>query len=296
MTGHRFFVVLNPAAGRGAAARVGDAIRAAVERAGGEARVALTTGRGHAAALAEDAARRGWPVVVAVGGDGTVHECANGVLNSGTSAALGVIPAGNGNDFALIAGIPSGVEGALGHLLASRPRAVDAGRVAGRWFVNGVGVGLDARVAIEANRSRRLRGIAMYLWALGRTLRSYRPPRMTLEVDGVAWDERRMTLVTVGNGARHGGGFWICPDARIDDGLLDLCACDALDTLGILRTLPLTLRGRHTNESCVRMTPARRVLITSPDPLPVHADGEIVAEAAHEVEIEICAGRLMLNG
>ena len=159
MTSPRFFVVLNPAAGRGAAARAEGAIRAAVARAGGEVRVALTTRRGHAAELAEEAARGGWPVVVAVGGDGTVHECANGVLDSGTSAALGVLPAGNGNDFALIAGIPSGLDAALGHLLASRPRAVDTGRVAGRWFVNGVGVGLDARVAIEANRSRRLRGV-----------------------------------------------------------------------------------------------------------------------------------------
>ena len=105
-----------------------------------------------------------------------------------------------------------------------------------------------------------------------------------------------MTLLTVGNGARHGGGFWICPDARIDDGVLDMCACDALGTAGILRTLPLTLKGRHTGESCVRMRSARRIVITSPDPLPIHADGEIVAEDAHEVEIEVCPGRLMLLG
>jgi YegS/Rv2252/BmrU family lipid kinase len=291
MTDRRLFVVLNPAAGKGAARRAEAPLRAAL--AGTEHRVVHSRARGHAAELAEEAARGGWTAVVAVGGDGTVHECANGVLRAGAGTALGVVPVGNGNDFALLAEIPRG-PASFARLLAAAPRTVDAGRVAGRWFTNGVGVGLDARVAIEADRTRRLRGIAMYLWALGRTLRTFRPPHMRIEVDGELWADRPMTLATIGNGARHGGGFWICPGARIDDGVLDVCACDALGTLRILRTLPLTLRGGHTGESCVRMGTARRVRITSPDPLPVHADGEIVAEAAHEVEVQIVPGALRI--
>jgi YegS/Rv2252/BmrU family lipid kinase len=206
------------------------------------------------------------------------------------------VPAGSGNDFAHLAGIPPRPGHAIRRLLDAVPRAVDVGRVGERWFTNGVGVGLDASVAVEANRSRRLRGIGIYLWALARTLRSFRPPTMRIEVDGELWMERPMTLVTVGNGARHGGGFWICPDARIDDGVLDVCTCDALGTLGILRTLPLTLRGTHVGRSCVTMRRARAVRITSPDPLPVHADGEIIAEDAHDLHIEIHPGRLRLLG
>jgi diacylglycerol kinase family enzyme len=132
----------------------------------------------------------------------------------------------------------------------------------------------------------------MYLHALSKVLRVYTPPRMRVEIDGEAAGDGPMTLVTVGNGGRHGGGFWICPDARIDDGVLDVCMCDGLGTLGILRFLPQVLRGTHTGASCVRMRQARSVRVTSPDPLPVHADGEIIAEDAREVSIEIHPGRL----
>ncbi|MFL5539961.1 MAG: diacylglycerol/lipid kinase family protein, partial [Longimicrobiaceae bacterium] len=175
-------------------------------------------------------------------------------------------------------------------------RRVDAGRVGDRWFTNGVGVGLYARVAIEANRNRRLRGIGIYLWALARVLRRFRPPVLRVEIDGGEVMERPMTLAMVGNGGRHGGGFWICPAAKLDDGLLDLCACDELGKLRILRFLPKVLRGTHVGESCVHMRTARRVRITSDTPLPVHADGEILSEAARELEIEIAPGRLRLLG
>jgi YegS/Rv2252/BmrU family lipid kinase len=201
---------------------------------------------------------------------------------------------GSGNDFARLAGVPTDPVQALRRIVAGAWRQVDVGSVNGRWFSNGVGIGLDARVAIEVDRRRRFRGLAMYLHALSNVLRVYSPPRMRVEIDGQAAGDGPMTLVTIGNGGRHGGGFWICPDARIDDGVLDVCMCDGLGTLGILRFLPRVLRGTHTGASCVRMRQARRVRVTSPDPLPVHADGEIVAEDAREVNVEIHPGRLML--
>lgn len=289
----RFYVVLNPTAGRGAAARVRAVL--AREMAGAEHVVAETSARGEAAELAEAAARGGWPAVVAVGGDGTVHEVVNGLMRAagdGDPAALGILPVGSGNDFARLAGVSADPVQALRGIVAGVWRQVDVGSVNGRWFSNGVGIGLDARVAIEVDRRRRFRGLAMYLHALSNVLRVYSPPRMRVEIDGQAAGDGPMTLVTVGNGGRHGGGFWICPDARIDDGVLDVCMCDGLGTLGILRFLPQVLRGTHTGASCVRMRQAHRVRVTSPDPLPVHADGEIVAEDAHEVSIEIHPGRL----
>ncbi|HEU4880590.1 MAG TPA: diacylglycerol kinase family protein [Longimicrobium sp.] len=291
----RFYVILNPTAGRGAAARVRAVVEHEMAQAGAEFTIAETARRGHAAELAEAAARDGWPAVVAVGGDGTVHEVVNGIMRAadgGPSVPLGIVGVGSGNDFAMLARVPGNAAWAVRRMTEAEPRAVDVGRVGDRWFSNGVGIGLDARVAIEVDRRRRFRGLAMYLHALFGVLRAFRPPHMTVDLDGQRVAEGPMTLVTIGNGGRHGGGFWICPDAKLDDGLLDVCTCDGLGTLGILSFLPRVMWGAHTGASCVHMHHARRVRVTSPDPLPVHADGEIIADDAREVEIEIHPGRL----
>lgn len=300
MTPDRFYVILNPTAGRGAAARAWPAVRAALESGGARVERAETRDHGHAVELAEAAARAGWPVVVAMGGDGTVHEVANGLMRASgggeSVAAMGIVAVGSGNDFALLAKVPRDPAQAARRIAAGEARRVDVGRVGDRWFTNGVGAGLDARVAVEANRNRRFKGMAIYLWALAKVLRSFRPPVVRVEIDGSEVMERPMTLVSVGNGGRHGGGFWFCPTAKIDDGMLDVCVCDGLSTPRILHVLPKVIRGAHVGESCVHMRTARRVRITSDTPLPVHADGEILAEGARELEIEIAAGRLRLLG
>lgn len=295
----RFFVVLNPTAGRGAAARAERAIRAGMEGAGAGCEIARTRGPGHAVGLAREAAAGGWTAVVAAGGDGTVHEVANGLLRAageGPTVPMGIVPVGSGNDFAKLVGAPTTPEAAVRHLLAARPRRVDVGRVGDRFFTNGVGIGLDARVGIEAGKVRWARGLAIYLVALARVLRAFRPPRMRVTLNGREVADRPLTLVTVANGGCHGGGFWICPAARIDDGELDVCVADALTTAGVLGFLPRVMRGTHVGRPGVHMHRARTLRVTSPDPLPVHADGEIVAEAAHELEIEILPGRLTVLG
>jgi diacylglycerol kinase (ATP) len=297
----RFYTIVNPTAGRGAARRAAGIVRSVLTDAGAQVEVVETARRGHATELAEAAVRAGWPAVVAVGGDGTVHEVANGLMRASdgraeSAAALGVVAVGSGNDFALLAGLSRDPAEAARRLLSRPERRVDVGRAGERWFTNGIGVGLDARVAVEANRNRRLRGIGIYLWALARVLRSFRPPVIRVETSDGEVMERPLTLVTVGNGGRHGGGFWICPDAVIDDGLLDVCVCDGLGKLQILRFLPKTIRGTHVGASCVHMRRVTGVRITSDTPLPVHADGEILSEDARELEIEIAPGRLRLLG
>ena len=205
----RFYVILNPTAGRGAAARVRGVIEREMAQAGAAFTIAETARRGHAAELAEAAAREGWPAVVAVGGDGTVHEVVNGLMraaNGGPSVPLGIVGVGSGNDFARLAGVPTDAAWAVRRLTEAEPRPVDVGRVGDEWFSNGVGIGLDARVAIEVDRRRRFRGLAMYLHALAGVLRAFRPPRMTVELDGVRVAEGPMTLVTIGNVAE---GTWL---------------------------------------------------------------------------------------
>jgi YegS/Rv2252/BmrU family lipid kinase len=295
----RYLVILNPAAGRGAAARAGRAIRAAMDAAGAQYDVVETEAPGHAVELARRAADGGWTAVVAAGGDGTVHEVANGLLREagdGATLPLGIVPVGSGNDFAKLVGAPTDAAAATRRLLAAAPRRVDAGRVGDRFFTNGVGIGLDARVGIEAAKVRRLRGLAIYLWALARVLPGFRPPRIRVELDGAVVADGPMTLVTAANGGCHGGGFWICPGARIDDGVLDVAVAEGMGIAGILDLLPRVMRGTHVGRPGVHMLRGRRLRVTSPDPLPVHADGEILAEAAHELEVEILPGRLTVLG
>ncbi len=293
----RFYVILNPTAGGGAAARAWPKVQGALEAAGATYELAQTERRWHAAELAEAAARGGWPAVLAMGGDGTINEVVNGLMRAadgGASVPLGIVPVGSGNDFAKLAGEPADAVAAVRRALAAEPRAVDVGPVGERWFANGVGVGLDARVAIEVGRSRRSKGMALYLWALAKVLRGFRPPRMRVALDGAEWADRPFTLVTVGNGGCHGGGFWICPDACIDDGALDVCAADGMGLPRILDLLPRVMRGTHTRVRGVHLHRARSVRIESADPLPVHADGEIIAEAAHLLDIRIHPGRLLV--
>lgn len=291
-----YFIIHNPTARRGGAAGALRKMEPVLRRAGVRFEAAATEAPGHAEALAERAARDGWDAVVAVGGDGTVQQVASGLMKAADGQAtipLGIVGVGTGNDFIKLLGIPQrNVPAATRHLLGASPRSVDIGRVGGRYFTNGVGIGFDAQVAIQASRIRYLRGMPLYGWALLEVLRSLHTAPIRLSLDGEVVADRPLTLVTIGNGACHGGGFWICPDARPDDGLLDVCIAEALSVPRLLRVLPHVMRGTHTRLPEVEIRRARRVRVTSPAPLPMHADGEIFGEAVHDVEIEILPGRL----
>jgi diacylglycerol kinase (ATP) len=296
MASRSFFVIHNPTARRGAAAGVLRRITPVLRDAGIRFEVAATEAPRHAEELAENAARGGWDAVVAVGGDGTVQQAAAGLMNAANGAPtipLGIVGVGTGNDFIKLLGLPlQKPEAATRRLLAGAPRAVDIGRAGGRYFTNGVGIGFDAQVAIEASKVRRLRGMPLYGWALLKVLRSLQSTPIRLMLDGEVVADRPLTLVTIGNGGCHGGGFWICPDARPDDGLFDVCIAEALSVPRLLHLIPHVMRGTHTRLPEVEIRRARRVRVSSPVPLPMHADGEIFGEAIHDVEIEILPGRL----
>lgn len=301
-----YFVVLNPASDRGRAARLGPVVERAFRAEGARAHVARTEGPRHAVELAERAAVEGWPAVVAVGGDGIVHEVANGLMRAaGTEPTipLGVVGAGSGNDFVKMIGLNRcSPELAARRIVAASPREVDIGEVA-RWvtdsgppapwyFTNGVGLGFDAQVAVQASRIRHLRGMAIYVVAVMRVLHNLGAPRMRVMVDGAEVADRRLVLTTVANGGCHGGSFWLCPTARVDDGLFDVLVGDARSVWGVLKLIPRVMRGRHLTQRGVALHQGSRVVITSEDPLPIHADGEIIGEGVREIELRMLPGRL----
>ncbi len=317
-----YTIILNPTAGHGAAGRRRKRLEAALVEADASFRLLVTEGPGHAAALAREAATPG-EALVAVGGDGTVQEVARGLLESGQAVHLGVLPAGTGNDFVKMLGMPRWPRAAVTALLHAVPQPVDYGVV--RWwdeaqrrgagsgeldasstdnrqpatgnrhvFVNAVGAGFDAQVAAAAGRFKRLPGLTGYLVAVFDTLRRWEAPRTRVHLDGqeAAFYDGALLLVTAANGVSSGGGFYLTPEASVTDGLLDVCLVEHATTGRILQIIPFALRGRHIGAPEVHMSRTKRVKITSDAPVFVHADGEILTKQAEVVDIEVVRGGL----
>jgi YegS/Rv2252/BmrU family lipid kinase len=289
-------LIVNPIAGRGYASRAERDICKILKGFGVPFDVVRTRGPNEAVTLAEQASLEYCHPVVAVGGDGTVHEVLNGLVrahdNGGPVGTLGVIPTGSGNDFEYMLNVPDGLEGACRKLAEGKTRLIDVGRINDRYFANGVGIGFDATVNIVSRRHRRLRGLMLYLVsALEALYIHYRAPTVTINYDGTEITGK-ILMVSVANGRRIGGGFMIAPTAEIDDGLLDLCVAREVSRPQILTLIPHVIRGTHVDKPPVTMLQARKIVVTSDDDLPSHVDGEIFTTDAHRLEMEILPRRL----
>ncbi len=278
----RYRVIVNPTAGRGNGARLLPRLPALLQ--GLCYDLVKTEAPRHATILAASAAEEGYDGVVAVGGDGTIFEVINGL--AGRDTALAVLPIGSGNDFIKPLGIPADLAAAVECLRRGRVRRIDLGRAGLTYFGNMLGIGFDARVAVETYRLPQLHGFALYLAALWRTVWRYRSPYLRLECDGQAL-EGRFLLVAVGNGRCQGANFWLTPEAEMDDGYLDLCLISDMPLPLFFYHLPKVFRGKHTRLREVKMLRARHIRVRSAEPVAVHADGEILAESATELEVEI---------
>jgi YegS/Rv2252/BmrU family lipid kinase len=239
----------------------------------GGATVAVTEGPGHARDLARSAALRGVEVVVAVGGDGTMNEVAQGLL--GAPAALALVPCGSGNGLALHLRVPRSLAGAL--RLAADPEAavreIDSGEVAGLPFFNAMGIGLDAEISRRFNGLVR-RGLPAYVRAGWGAWRERRPVQCVLEV-GAERHALSALLISVLNSDQYGNNARIAPGAEVDDGALDLVAVTAPGLLGLVRLLPRLFLGSLPSAPGVLRRAGRRFVLARPAPGPLHTDGEV---------------------
>lgn len=285
-------VILNPAAGRGRAARSWPAVRDRLKHAGVEFEEASTSRSGEGISIAEQAAGN-FRGVAAAGGDGTVHEVVNGLMRAGGNAAFGVIPLGSGDDFAKLLSPREPVE----RLRLQQPRRFDVGCIASgpqtRYFANGMDIGFGAHGARNvASVPGFLTGLGAYLGALALTMVRYPLLRVSLQLDEAPTFELSTAMTAVMNGSTFGGSFRVCPDARPDDGLLDVLLVEAVGRLEILQLVPKIMRGTHAGDRRLRLTRARRIVIESAEPLLVEADGEIAFTGARRLEIGILPGAL----
>jgi len=272
----RALLVHNPTAGGGRAAGLLPAVTELLRSGGVEVDRHATRSLEDARQAAREAAGT-VEVVIAVGGDGTVGACAGGLADAGPDAraALGVIPAGGGNDAARSLGLPFDDPLAAAALLPRlRRRPTDLARVGERSYLIVAGAGFDSEVNRVANqRLSWAPGRARYVGALLVELVVGRPAGFRLTLDGEV-HELRAWFVTVANCQSYGGGMRIAPDARLDDGLLDVVVVGDIGKPAFLATFPKVFSGRHLEHPAVAVHHARRVELDGDRPLAVYADGE----------------------
>jgi diacylglycerol kinase (ATP) len=254
----------------------------------------FTTAPKHAAEIAVRSCRD-FDAIVAIGGDGTVHEIAGAILDCKTP--LGIIPAGSGNDLIKSLGIPNDVRLAVDILAAGRTRVIDAGTINGLCFVNVVGIGFDAAVNHNSHGLRwPASGPLRYVLALITTLGTYHALPLAVTIDG-SRTTQDLFLLTIGNGTTCGGGFRLTPHAKLDDGLLDVTFVKPISVPRLLWHMPKVFQG--TLDRVVRyasMQQVRRLRVESSLPVPVHVDGEIYRGDTSRLDIEIIPNALTLIG
>lgn len=272
-------LIVNPAAGGGRAAAALPDVLAALKGHGVEYQVTFTESLEHARTLATEAAAAG-AIAVAFGGDGTVNAVA-GALRDGIGV-LGVLPGGNGNDFARAIGLPIDPVAACAALTAGEERALDLALADRRTFVGNASCGLDSEANRIANAATVIRGSALYTYAALRALASWRPATFTVELDGRS---ERLTgyTVAVANSGTYGRGMELAPDALLDDGMLDVVMIGEMSKLRLLRALPKVFNGGHVDVPGVRIERACTVRVAADRPMSVYADGDPIATLPIEI-------------
>jgi len=306
-------VIYNPIAGRGRVKKHWPMVQQALINAGVEFDVAATSAPLDALNVAEKAATK-YSTVVAVGGDGTVHEVVNGLLRAsseGETIALGIVPLGNGDDFAKMIPPQTTIGGkvfdwhvAIEKINKGQTKLFDVARMSGdqsrsdqdnqpQYFMNGMDIGFGAQTALNFTKIPSfLTGMTAYLAAIMKTLIDYRIPKIRIQIDDQEAFEQSTTMTAITNGRCFGSGFWVCPEAQVDDGLLDVMVTQSVGRLKILHLIPKIMKGTHVNEPILKNYKARRVDIKSQRPFVVEADGEIPYPQTRTLEVQILDKRL----
>jgi YegS/Rv2252/BmrU family lipid kinase len=278
----RFAVFVNPAAAGGRALKALPEARAELDRLGVEYRVLDTRSLNHAREEAGLAAKSG-ETVMALGGDGLVGCLAGALRHSGS--ALAIVPGGRGNDFARVLGIPREPAAAARLALEGPERLVDVAEADGRPFVGIASAGFDSDANRIANEARLVRGNLVYLYAALRALAGWRHATFEVVVDG---EHHTVTgwSVAVANNKAYGGGMFLVPHARLDDGRLDVMLCSATGKLRFLADIPKVFRGAHATSPAVSYVSGERIEVSADRPFVMYADGDPIGELPVSLRVD----------
>ncbi len=298
-------IILNPVAGKGKAGERLPDIQSLMAAAGLSFDLRTTERVGHATELAEAAATLGYGIVVAAGGDGTVNEVVNGLMRAKTAGkpvpTLATFSVGRGNDFAYGADLPGTLEACIDVLRKGEKRAMDVGFVKGgdfpdgKYFANGMGVGFDTIVGLEAAKLKHVHGFMAYVIGALRTFIIFpTAPQVRLAYDGAVL-EQKSTQVSIMNGKRMGGTFFMAPDAENHDGRFDLCVAESLNRREMVDLMVRYTKGTQAGHAKIKTMRSAKLDITAPDGgLIVHADGETICINGKELHIECLSSALTM--
>jgi diacylglycerol kinase (ATP) len=294
-------VILNPYAGRWKAKQKRAEIEIALNDAGMEYKLVETERQGHGSELAAQAVREGFNPVIAAGGDGSISEVVNGMLQgAGTpeglrSTSLGVLPLGTANDFSVNLHLPLDIASAIKTLTQGQSRSIDLGEIRFgpekrlRYFDNNSAIGLEPSITLIQQRITRLRGVLRYLVAT--LIGVYHNPQWIMQIEWEGGEFYGMAnLVTVGNSPLTGGLFYMTPHANPYDGLLTFVYGSVPTRMKILSILPKTMKpgqGSYVEHPSIHEIHSPWVRIHSETPTPLHADGEIQSETVRDLEYRV---------
>lgn len=291
-------IIVNPISGNGSGKSLAPILVELLQKYEVSYALTFTERPWHAAHIARDAAEQGYENVIAVGGDGTANEVINGIMAASAKGmekpAVGIVSVGRGNDMAYGMNIPADLEGAVTMLIEGHKYPRDIAYIKGgdfpkgRYFANGVGIGFDAVVGFEAAKIKRIKGFANYVAAAVKTLLLYyRAPEVRLEFNGTELVQPCL-MISVMNGRRMGGGFYMAPESRSDDGLFDLCIAGKVSRLTILGLMFQFMKGTQASHPAIKTPRTKHVVITPlEDTLPAHADGETICREGIRLELGI---------
>jgi YegS/Rv2252/BmrU family lipid kinase len=297
-------LIINPVANMGKAYLIASDLRAITEEHGGVEWTG-TVFPTHATQLAKKAAEEGFKKVVAVGGDGTVHEVINGLMQvpEDKRPVFGIVPVGSGNDFAHQIGMNPNPEFAMKQVLTSTPSRIDLGIIEdehGRreFFNNTVNIGFGGAVNVYSHTLPLVRGFLMYLTAVILTIiRRYDVLEVKITTDKESWEQESMMMI-IANGQREGGGFISAPNAEIDDQILDYTVLSKTSRLMMFRLIPEFMRGTQGKfDKLCRMGRMKKFQIKSKQPLYLHTDGETFAgfaSSVYQIKAEIIPSALKI--
>ncbi len=282
-------VIVNPAAGAGKTGKLWPRIMGAFQMHGLRFEHDITEAPGHAVELAKSAAKKGYDMVVSVGGDGTIHEIVNGLYASGSikDNLLGIVSTGTGSDYIRTTGTPRKFEDACLRFLQPQQRTVDLGVVEyaknggreERLFVNFAGMGVDAEIVRRTTQQyKKLGGLPAYLMGMLTSLVKYHNHKVAITIDGKTQEARILTVI-LNNGKYGGGGMFTAPEADLADGFLDVMIAGDLSKPEFLWSLPRLYKGTHLTHPKVAAKKAKEIEVKSlGERLYLQADGELLGE------------------
>ncbi len=285
-------IILNPYAGRWLAQAKKDELEEALKDAGLEYELEVTSGPGNAIELARQAVSQGFNPIIAAGGDGTYSEVVNGIAvangNDG-SITFGVIPLGSANDLVDNLNLPKDIPAAVQVIADGHTRMIDLCQVNDRYFDNNAAIGLEPYITLIQQRLKRLKGSFRYMTATLLGVKDKPQWNMSLEWEDGSYDGP-VTLVTVGNSPRTGGVFYMTPHADPFDGLLTFVHGFMPTRRKILTLLPRTMNpgeGSYVEHPDIHEISSPWLKVSSEQPTPAHADGEIFSEQIHDLEYRV---------